>query len=181
MIFQSLPYSRTPLGAREQVVATEPLSVQGCTLLSEEEVAARLRVVCGLPQPPLAMPASVSRGPLGGPGTGPSSGGSRRGRPRSRPSPDPQERALAEAAILQHRRLEQQHGECRQLRGFAGSRGEPYHLSHFQRGQALYWHALVWPPLREAHWWLLLHKKKADFILQLACDGADIRPRNLFF
>ncbi|EEC01047.1 zinc finger protein, putative [Ixodes scapularis] len=84
-------------------------STDGCTLLSEEEVAARLRVVCGLPQPPLAMPASVSRGPLAGPGTGPSSGGSRRGRPRSRPSPDPQERALAEAAILQHRRLEQQH------------------------------------------------------------------------
>ncbi|XP_029822200.2 bromodomain adjacent to zinc finger domain protein 2B isoform X2 [Ixodes scapularis] len=86
-------------------------STDGCTLLSEEEVAARLRVVCGLPQPALAMPASVSRGPLGGPGTGPSSGGSRRGRPRSRPSPDPQERALAEAAILQHRRLEQQHAE----------------------------------------------------------------------
>lgn len=104
----------------------------GGRVMSEEELALRLRILCGMhtPVPPPLVPAlppsstAASKGgsPLlslpglaGSPlaaavaaGTS-SAGGSRRGRPRSRPSPDPQERALQEAVLLQHRQhLEQQ-------------------------------------------------------------------------
>ncbi|XP_077483025.1 bromodomain adjacent to zinc finger domain protein 2B-like isoform X4 [Amblyomma americanum] len=107
-----------------------------CRVLSEEEMALRLRLLCGVPAVPSLMPlppssaaaaaAAATSGAsplLGLPGLAgahplstlagaTSAGGSRRGRPRSRPSPDPQERALQEAAaLLHHRHFEQQHVE----------------------------------------------------------------------
>lgn len=112
----------------------------GGRVMSEEELALRLRLLCGIHTavpPPLmaALPPSSTAATKGGssllglPGLAGSSlaaavaagassaGGSRRGRPRSRPSPDPQERALQEAVLLQHRQhYEQQQHQVEEAR-----------------------------------------------------------------
>ncbi|XP_075748284.1 bromodomain adjacent to zinc finger domain protein 2B isoform X4 [Rhipicephalus microplus] len=97
----------------------------GGRVISEEEVALRLRLLCGIHSavppplvatlPPSSSVAAAKGGSplLGLPGLAgsplaaavaagaTSAGGSRRGRPRSRPSPNPQERALQEAVLMQ--------------------------------------------------------------------------------